>query len=89
MCPSQKIPEDILISKTKEVLEVDQVDRGLLEQRIKEIFVPENNHLTFILRDESEVDVFWEHPSRSLSWTPEMKQRARERTLQRYHKEEQ
>ena len=89
VCPSQKIPEDILISKTKEVLEVDQVDRGLLEQRIKEIFVPENNHLTFILRDESEVDVFWEHPSRSLSWTPEMKQRARERILQRYHKEEQ
>ena len=89
VCPSQKIPEDILISKTKEVLEVDKVDRGLLEERIKEIFVPEHNHLTFILMDESEVDVFWEHPSRSLSWTSEMKQRARERALQRYHKEEQ
>lgn len=89
VCPSQKIPEDILISKTKEVLEVDKVDRGLLEERIKEIFVPEHNHLTFILMDESEVDVFWEHPSRSLSWTSEMKQRARERALQRYRKEEQ
>lgn len=87
VCPSQKIPEDILTNKTKEALEVEDINREVLEQRIQEIFVPEHDHLTFILKDKSEVDVLWRHPSRSESWTPEMRQRAREDTLKRRRKE--
>ena len=87
-CSSQKVPENILIEKTKDALEVDFLSRNLLEERLVHIVVPEHNHLNYIFKDGTSVDVFWEHQSRSLSWTPEMRQAARERTLRQNGKEE-
>ena len=86
-CPSQKIPESILIEKTKEVLGADTLTRELLGEKLRGIIVPEHNHLTYVFKDDTIVEVFWEHPSRRLSWTPEMRQAAREKTLKRYRKE--
>lgn len=80
-CPSQKIPESILIEKTKEVLEADSLTREIVMEKINKIIIPEHNHLTYSLKDGREIDVFWEYPSRSLSWTPEMRQAARERAI--------
>lgn len=42
VCPSKIIPEDILVSKAKEVLETQEINRELLEQKVQEIFVPEH-----------------------------------------------
>ena len=86
-CSSQKVPEDILIEKTKEVLKTDILTRELLEEKLRGITIPEHNHLNYQLKDGSSVDVFWQHRSRSSSWTPEMRQAAREKTLKRYGKE--
>lgn len=80
-CPSQKIPESILLEKAREVLCADTITRELLAENLIDITVPEHNHLIFRLKDGSLVDVYWKHPSRSLSWTPEMRQEARERAL--------
>ena len=80
-CPSQKIPEDILIAKTKEILSIDAIDRKILSCRLREIVVPAHNQLRYILKDGSTVDVEWQHHSRKESWTPEMKQAAREKAL--------
>lgn len=80
LCPSQKIPEDILIEKTREVLSVNEVDRETLSTMLQEIIVTAHNQLRFILKDGTSVDVEWRHHSRKESWTPEMKQAARERT---------
>ena len=40
-----------------------------------------NHLLTFIFKDGSERDITWSNPSRSKSWTPEMKEVARQRSL--------
>ena len=86
-CPSQKIPEPILIEKTKEVLGVAELNREILQNQVKLILVPEHNHLVYYLSNGEIVDVPWKHRSRSESWTPEMRQAARERSRARARKE--
>lgn len=82
-CPSQQIPEDILISKTKEVLGTDLLDRDTLLDQISSIEVTSHFHLRYTLKDGSVQYVVWEHKSRKESWTPEMKEKARQKALQR------
>ena len=81
-CPSQQIPENILISKTLAVLNVTELDREMLLQYIKEIQVPAHNQLIYVLTDGRIIEVPWHHPSRKESWTESMKQDARDRQLQ-------
>lgn len=88
VCPSQKIPEDILIAKTKEVLAVDELNRDVLLDQVQQIIVPANHHLQYILKDGRTVDVEWWHRSRSESWTDEMREAARQRALERHRKED-
>lgn len=73
-CSSQQIPEDVLKAKVQEAGGLD----GLTE-----IQVPGPHHLAFLYDDGRQVDLAWQYPSRRESWTPEMKQAAREKTLQR------
>jgi DNA invertase Pin-like site-specific DNA recombinase len=80
-CPSGQIPENILIAKGAEALgvECERFDESLLRAQISEILVPAHNRLLFVFRDGHTLPVDWENPSRRHSWTPEMKQAARER----------
>jgi len=78
VCDSQQIPEDILWAKVEKA--------GGLES-ISAIHVPGHNTLVFTHTDGSASDITWQHRSRRESWTPEMKQRAREQTLSRNNKE--
>ena len=87
VCPSQKIPADILVAKTCEVLGIGKISRSVLEQSILEIVVPEHNRLIYHLKDGSITDICWEHASRKYSWTQEMRQKAREKALERHRKE--
>lgn len=87
ICPSQRIPEDILIEKTKEVLSVRTLDREVLANKVTAILVTGHNELRFVLKDGTSVDAVWQHNSRRNSWTEKMKQAARERNLQRQRKE--
>lgn len=87
LCPSQKIPEAILVEQTKMVLETEELTRELLAERLREIVVPAHNRLIYTLSDGTEKEVTWQHPSRSKSWTPEMRQQVRERNLARRGKE--
>lgn len=77
-CPSQRIPEDILIAKTSEILGCDNWDRDELLKNIAEILVPEHNYLVYVFHDGHMEGIHWQHPSRKESWTPEMRKRASE-----------
>lgn len=88
VCQSQRIPEAILIEKTKAVLNVSELSQAILQDHISHIIVPEHNHLIYELKDGSSVDVFWDYPSRSLSWTAEMREAARQKALRGHRKEE-
>ena len=83
-CDAQQIPEDILTAKTCEVLGIERMDEEALHDRITEIVVPGKNVLLYRLIDGSEHRVEWQHQSRSKSWTPEMKERARQQTKKRW-----
>lgn len=83
LCDSQQIPENILIEKTCEVLGIDNLDSSLLRERIECIIVPETFTLVYALKDGSEKTVTWQHKSRRESWTPEMKEKARQTTIAR------
>lgn len=77
-CPAQQIPENILITKTAEILGVTDFDRETLTKQIKEIHVPKHYCLVYVFHDGHTKEVTWQHKSRRESWTPEMKQKARE-----------
>lgn len=78
-CDSQQIPEDILMAKAAELSGIEN---------ITEILVPEHNRMIFALMDGTSRDIRWENPSRSRSWTPEMRDAARQKTLARYRKDQ-
>ena len=88
VCHSQQIPETILIEKVKEVL---GTTRDKPNHRAGTYF-PHHGSRTqspdLRAKNGSSVDVFWKHPSRRLSWTDEMREAARQKTLMRYRKEE-
>lgn len=83
VCPSQAIPEKILIEKTCEILGVPELTHDIITEQIQRIEVPEPNHMVYVLKDGTPVDVLWQHHSRRESWTPEMREQARQKTLER------
>ncbi len=88
-CSSQRIREDILIEKTRAVLDLQEEQEltdELIAKQIKRIEVPEHNLLRYYLKDGCIETVKWENPSRSKSWTPEMRERARQKSLEQHRK---
>ena len=80
-CGSQRIPESILLAKTAEALGLEVFDESIFRIQIKEIRVPASYRLCFVFKDGRTIETEWKHQSRRESWTPEMKQIARERQL--------
>jgi DNA invertase Pin-like site-specific DNA recombinase len=72
-CAARQIPESVLETLTSEVGGTENV---------AQIRVPAANALVFVLRDGAEFEREW-HTSRRDSWTHEMREAARQRTLQR------
>lgn len=67
-CPSQQIPEDILIDLTTEVLKLKEFDQTIFDKNIKKIIIPGSNKVTFIFNDGLAINKTWENKSRSDSW---------------------
>jgi len=79
-CPSIQIPEDILRKLSADVLELSAFDENAFKDQISQILIPEPNRIMFTFKDGHSSDVTWHYPSRSDSWTDEMKHKARIRT---------
>ena len=82
-CAAKRIPEETLISLTCDVLGIDSLDSDTVRNRITAIRVEQNNTVVFNLDDGSEIKKQWKDRSRSESWTDEMKEAARQKTLER------
>lgn len=87
-CYTKQIPESTLIQVTKEVLRLSEFDEEAFRKNIKRVEVPEFNRLDFILHDGHKVEASWKDHSRRESCTKEMRQKARERQLERSRKDE-
>ena len=82
-CKTVGLPESILIEKTKEALEVDELTSKLVKDKIKVIFAHPNRVLEFVLNDGTKKTIAWELKSRKYSWTPELREEARLRAIKR------
>ncbi len=82
-CASKQIPDETLCSVTAEVLGLQIFDADCFETQIEKIIVPKANTLHFIFKDGHTVEREWKDRSRRESWTPEMKEKARQKSLER------
>lgn len=82
-CASKQIPEKTLIKETVNALGISDFDEMLFKEKITTIIVENNNRLIFTFKDGSEYVRKWKDRSRSESWTPEMKEKARQHAYKR------
>ena len=78
-CQSKQIPEDILIAATEEVIG----SLNAIDSKITVVRVENGNTLVFCLTNGEQIVKRWQDRSRRESWTPEMKNAARQKELER------
>ena len=81
VCDGKQVPEEILKRLCCEALGTEEFDEDVFQARVTSIQADndsESNILTFILSDGRTTVKRWQNPSRSESWTPEMKAKERE-----------
>lgn len=86
-CKTSLLPEETLWAATAEVLGTQSFDRDDLCRAVESITVLDGL-LTFHMVDGQKVEKPWAHRSRAKSWTPEMKEAARQKTLARRNQDE-
>lgn len=82
-CPSKQIPEDTLLTVTADLLGLPEFSAVAFAENVSEVLVCTENRILFQMTDGTEREVFWVDRSRSQSWTPEMKAKARQKALER------
>ncbi len=82
-CPNKKLPLWVLEKLTKEVLGIEEFSESFFKERIDHIEAFNDNKLVYYFKNGKIVEKEWKYPSRSESWTPEMKELARQRSLAR------
>jgi DNA invertase Pin-like site-specific DNA recombinase len=82
-CAVKHIPEDVLMSATATALGEAAFDEHSFRDRVDRVQVCNGNKLIYLFRDGTETSVKWKDKSRSQSWTGEMREAARQRTLER------
>ena len=82
-CAAKQIPEETLLSLTREVLSVHEVNEENI-QVLAEIQIPCPNHILFVFKDGHETERVWQDRSRAESWTDEMREKARAQMKRRH-----
>lgn len=80
-CQAKQIHEETLYAITTEVLGLKDFDPIVFQEQINLIRVEAGQTLVFCFRDGHEESRKWVTPSRRDSWTPEMREKARQRML--------
>ncbi len=82
-CASKQIPEETLYQVSAEVLGMDHFDADAFLSKITAVRVEKDNTLLFCFSDGTQSVKRWQDRSRHQSWTPEMKEAARKKELER------
>lgn len=81
-CRCSQIPEPLLYSITAEALGLEEFDPDAFESKITVIEAHDDNTLVFCFTDGTQTVKRWQHHSRAESWTPEMRESARQKAKQ-------
>ena len=81
-CAAKKIPEETLEALTCEVFGTVTIGPNEIRSKITEIRAEKNNVVVFCMEDGSEIIKQWKDCSRAESWTPEMKEQAKQSAIQ-------
>ena len=82
-CASKQIPEDILMKCCADVLGLPAFEEDAFRNIVSSITVCSGNRLVFHFADGSKKESTWKDRSRAESWTDEMKEAARQKTIAR------
>ena len=82
-CASRRIPEEVIISTSVELLGTNEFVEDVFTAKIETIIVQNENLLQFVFKDGHTEERIWQNRSRSQSWTNEMKEQARQKALKR------
>lgn len=84
---SLSLREDTLYELTSKALEIpqEQLTKEVLNERLEKIIVHSTKDVYFLLKNGDVKTLHFEFKSRKYSWTPEMKEQARRRELERLY----
>lgn len=85
-CSSKKIPECQLIAAINSEFKYAEFDERDFKSRVKRIIAKNDNVLSLQFVTGEIKDIIWKDRSRRDSWTPEMKEKARQHSLKKYGK---
>ena len=77
-CESKQIPEEIIMRMACDLLGWNSFDEETFRQAVYHVTAVYPHTLIFHLRDGREERLEWQNRSRAESWTPEMKEKARQ-----------
>lgn len=80
-CSNHGIREDILIECCCKALKMKAFDEKAFEKEVHFIKVNNDNNIEFFFYDKEPKLIHWVQKSRKESWTPEMKEKARQKAL--------
>ena len=83
-CKTVRIPESVLIEKTKEALGTDEITKEIVREKLKSIVAYPDRLLEFVFNDGTKKSIPWELKSRKFSWSEEARDKARNNALKRY-----
>lgn len=78
VCWGKKIPDTTLMKAATDALGLSEYSAGAFTRQIDTITPYEGNRLVFCFTDGTQKEIIWKDRSRAESWTPEMREKARE-----------
>lgn len=85
-CSSKAVPEEALIKIANTLMGTTEFNKEMFRKLVNYIIVKDNNILEFHFHDRITKEIHWIDRSRSESWTPEMREKARQRNYERSKK---
>ena len=69
---------------TASALGVDKFNEAIFHERVSKMVISVGTCITYHMKDGTEIQRVWKDRSRRESWTPEMKEKARQATTERW-----
>ena len=84
VCSAKLVPNNIIVEASNHVLSMEQYNDAYFNSNVGKIIVMPDRLLEFHMKDGAVINNQWKHTSRSRSWSPEMREKARQRAIKQH-----